>query len=130
MSVGSEIAKVGASGAGLGGLYIAGLAFILADVLPTPADAMYFNAQRKLRLELEAGKITPKQYWERDALYYYAFNVIWWLIVFLITVAVKGDTKRKAIVFISLLSGGAVVGVISNNIRKDEELMRREIPKA
>lgn len=122
MSVASEIGKVGATGAGIGGIYIAALALIAADILPTPADAFYFSAQRKLRIKLENKEITPKQYWERDALYYYLFNVIWWSLVFLITVGIKGDAKRKLIVFVSLLSAGAIFGVIANNIRKDEAL--------
>lgn len=122
MSIISEIGKVGASGAGIGGVYIAALSFIIADTLPTPADAFYFSAQRKLRIKLENGQITPKQYWERDALYYYLFNIVWWSIVFLITVGIKGDAKQKMIVFISLLSAGAIFGVIANNIRKDEAL--------
>lgn len=122
MSVFGEIGKVNAAGAGVGGIYIAALSFILADTLPTPADAFYFSAQRKLRIKLENGEITPKQYWERDALYYYIFNIIWWTLVFFITVGIKGDAKQKLIVFVSLLSAGAIFGVIANNIRKDEAL--------
>lgn len=122
MGVASEIGKVATSGAAIGGVYIAALAFILADAIPTPADAFYFDEQRKLNEQVRTGKITYDQYWHRDALYYYGYNIIWWSLVFFITVLVKGDAKRKLLVFISLLSAGAVMGVIQSNIRKDKEM--------
>lgn len=117
-----EIKKVGASGAGTGGVYIGMLGLLLSDLIPTPADGVYFWYQRKIRLELENKQITPSQYWRRDAASYYLFNALWWILVIFLTVGAKGDAKHKLKVLFIILGAGAIIGVIANNIKRDNEL--------
>jgi hypothetical protein len=97
-------------------LYVAGLSFIVADVVPTPADAAYFYLQRKDKEALEAGKMTNKQYWIRDAVYYYTLNPLWWGLVLGAMVFTKGSAAKKAKIGLALLGTGMVVGVLHKNI--------------
>lgn len=97
-------------------LYVAGLSFIVADVVPTPADAAYFYLQRKDKEALDAGNMTNKQYWIRDAIYYYTLNPLWWGIVLGAMVYTKGTAVQKAKIGLALLGAGMVVGVLHKNI--------------
>lgn len=106
-------------------LYVAGLAAMLADIMPTPADALYFIRQRHLKQKLENGEITPKQYWVKEATAYYSLNTLWWGAVLGITFGVKGGFKTKATVMGGLVAAGLVVYVIHKNIRKDEEYYKQ-----
>ena len=105
-------------------LYAGALGLLLSDVIPTPADALYFRFQQKNKARLEAKEITPKQYWVRDAFYYYGLNPLWWSLVLGTLYFTKGDFNQKAKIGVALISGGAVLGIISKNIRKDEELLK------
>ena len=104
-------------------LYAGAIGLLLSDVIPTPADALYFYLQRKNKEKLSKGDITPKAYWTRDALYYYGLNPIWWSIVLGAMYFTKGDYTKKAKVGLGLLASGIVVGVLYKNIKKDEELL-------
>ena len=59
-------------------LYAVGIGLLLSDLIPTPADAVYFKYQSENKDKLQSKAITPKQYWQRDALGYYGFNAVWW----------------------------------------------------
>ena len=102
-------------------LYAVGLGLLLSDLVPTPADAYYFYKQRKNKEKLTKGEITPKQYWTRDAIGYYGLNALWWSAVLGSTILFGKDYKQKRNILIGLVAGGLVVGVISKNIKKDEE---------
>ena len=56
------------SGHGTGLIYAGIIGLALSDIIPTPADALYFYRQQKLREEFEKGQISPKRYWidEKD----------------------------------------------------------------
>lgn len=103
-------------------LYAVGLGLLLSDIIPTPADAIYFYKQRDNKQKLEEGKITPKQYWIKEALGYYGYNAIWWLSVLGVSYSFGKTYEQKRNLFVSLIVGGAVVGVIYRNIKKDEIL--------
>jgi len=114
------------SGHGTALLYTAGISFILADAIPTPADAFYFNLEQKNKAKLESGEITPKQYWTREATSYYLSNIVWWSLVLGAMVYTKGDYTQKAKVGLGILATGVVVAVIHKNIKKDEELLKNK----
>ena len=115
MSVGKEIAK----GGHIGVLYAGAVGLLLSDIIPTPADGLYFYTERKLKDKLESNEITPKQYWTRSALAYYAYNPIWWSLVLGAMVLTKGDYKQKAKVGMAIIGAGAVIGVLNKNIKLD-----------
>jgi len=127
MSFIKEIKGVSGSAHATGALYafLAGLA--ISDAIPTVADAFYFSKQRKLRDEFIDKKITPAQYWEREAFAYYAYNVAWWVLVGAIVVGTKGDVAKKIKVAGALIGGGAVVAVLYKNIKKDEKEMEKDL---
>lgn len=103
-------------------LYAVGVGLLLSDLIPTPADALFFYKERKNKEKLTKGEITPKQYWTRDALGYYGYNALWWSAVLGATMLIGKDYKQKRNILIGLVAGGLVVGVIAKNIKKDEEL--------
>ena len=108
-------------------LYVAALSFIIADIVPTPADSLYFRHQQKLKSKLAKAEITPKQYWTREALAYYSFNPLYWALLFGVTISLNISVKNKMRLALGLIAAGGVVGAIANNIRKDEaELKLKE----
>ena len=102
-------------------LIATGIGLILSDIIPTPADALYFRYQQKWKGELEDGLITPKQYWTKDALAYYGLNPIWWTLVLGTSLVVGKTYEQKLGVFVAMLSGGAIFGVLGKNIKKDNQ---------
>ena len=113
------------SGHGNGVLYAGLLGLALSDAIPTPADALYFYRQQKLREEFEKNQIPAKKYWIEETLGYYGYNVAWWILLFGVVASVKGDFNKKAKVAIGLVAAGAVLGVIGKNIQKDAELQKK-----
>jgi hypothetical protein len=93
---------------------------VLGDLIPTPGDALAFHLQRKLRDKWSKGEITSKQYWGREALYYYTLNSTWWLLVGLATYYTPGETQKKIRTLLALTGAGIVFSVIYKNIKKDE----------
>lgn len=122
MSFVGEIKKVTHGDAATGGIYIGMLGLFLSDIIPTPADGVYFWYERKIRLQLENKEITPSEYWRREASAYYFFNAAWWIFVIIITASIKGGPAKKLKVLFVLLGTGIVLGIIANNIKKDKEL--------
>ena len=114
------------SGHGNAILYAGALGLLLSDILPTPADSIYFTLQQKNKAKLNAKEITPKQYWTRDAIYYYGLNPIWWGIVLGAMYVTKGNYTTKAKIGLGIIAGGVVISVLNRNIKKDEELLKNE----
>lgn len=100
-------------------LYAVGLGLFLSDLIPTPADAVYFNQQQKNKEKLNDGLITPKQYWTRDALGYYGYNALWWAMVIGASHLIGKNFQQKRNLFIGIIAGGAVLSVLHKNIVKD-----------
>ena len=101
-------------------LYAGAIGLMLSDVIPTPADGVYFWLLRKEHEKLVQGKITSKQFWQREAAAYYGLNPLWWGIVLASMVATKGDYTNKFKVGAAIIGAGAVVGVLYSNVKKDE----------
>lgn len=98
----------------------AGIAAIASDLIPTPADAIFFSANKKSRDAFIKGEINEKQYWWRQIDSYYLPNAAWWTLVLLATMAVKDQNKLK--VALALVSGGVVIGILAKNIKADKEI--------
>ena len=111
-------------GAGEAVLYAGLLGLLVSDIVPTPADAVYFRLMEKNKQLLESGKITPRQYWTRDAAMYYGLYPLWWLLVLGIVFKTKGGLDNKIKWGIGVVSAGAVIGVISKNIKEEERFLK------
>lgn len=111
-------------GAGEAVLYAGLLGLLVSDIVPTPADALYFRLMEKNKQKLENKQITPREYWTRDAVLYYGLNPLWWSIVLGAVVLTKGDLSNKVKVGLALVGGGAVFGALSKNIRDEEALKK------
>lgn len=98
-----------------------GLGLVLSDIIPTPADGLYFHIQQKNKENLEKGLITPSQYWTRDALAYYGLNPIWWLTVVGVSASFGKTYEQKRNIGLSLMAGGLVFGVLYKNVKKDQK---------
>lgn len=108
------------SGHGNAIVYAGAIGLLLSDVIPTPADGVYFWLMKKERDKFNNKEITAKQYWTREAIAYYGLNPIWWGIVLGALYYTKGDYTNKLKVGLGLISAGAVAGVLYKNIKEDE----------
>ena len=91
-----EIGNASKGEYGAGVLYAGAVGLILSDIVPTPADALYFYTEKKLRDKWKNGEITPEQYWKKTAMAYYLYNPIWWILVIAVIYNVPGDVSKKA----------------------------------
>jgi len=107
-------------------LIAVGIGLIVSDIVPTPADAVYFHYEQKNKQSLNEGKITPRQYWTRDALLYYGLNPIWWAGVLGASLLIGKDYNQRRNILIGLIAGGVVIGVLHKNIKKDEALINEK----
>lgn len=123
--VGTLHTAITKKGAGEAVLYATLIGLVLSDIIPTPADAVYFRMMQKNKQKLNEGKITPKQYWTRDATLYYGLNPIWWSLVLAAVVYTKGDLSQKVKLGVALMGGGAVLGVLSKNIKEEEAKLKK-----
>ena len=106
-------------GAGEALLYAGMIGLVLSDIIPTPADAVYFRLMEKYKIKLESGEITPEQYWKRDAILYYGLNPLWWSLVLAAVVYAKGDLSLKLKLAVGIFGAGAVYAVLNQNIKED-----------
>ena len=102
-------------------LLAVGVGLIISDIIPTPADGLYFKWQQSNKEKLNKGEITPKQYWTRDALAYYGLNPIWWSLVLGASLYMGKSYEQKKNIMLSLIAGGVVLGVLLKNVKKDEK---------
>lgn len=113
------------SGHGTGILYAGLIGLALSDIIPTPADALYFYRQRKLREKFEKNEISAKRYWVEESVGYYGYNLIWWLLLFGVVSYSKGDFEQKLKLAIGIVAAGGVVGVLGHNIKRDALLQKK-----
>jgi hypothetical protein len=113
------------SGHGNALLYAGALGLLVSDIIPTPADAVYFRVMAKNKQKLDNGEITPKQYWTRETVFYYGLNPLWWTLFLGALYYTKGDYNSKVKVGLALLAGGAVIGVLNKNIKEEQKLIKK-----
>ena len=94
---------------------------VVSGFLPTPADAWNFHQQRILRQKLVKGEITPKKYWRKIAMNHYGYTTLYWLSVVGISFALGKNFEQKRNILVLTAIGGAVFGVLANNVKKDEK---------
>ena len=114
----SSITKAIQSGHGDAILYAGALGLLASDLIPTPADAVYFRLMAKNKEKLDKGEIDKKQYWTREAILYYSLNPIWWGLVLGTLYFTKGHYTKKLQYGVGLLAAGAVVAVLNKNIKE------------
>lgn len=106
---------------GITALYLALIAGALANFIPDPTDGLNFYLDRKWRIELEKGELTPTAYYERKVSLYYGLDSVWWLFVLLIVWIFGKDLRQKTYILGGLVGAGVVVAVIFNNIKEDQK---------
>lgn len=102
-------------------LYALGIGLLASDLIPTPADALYFYKMRNNKEKLNEGLITPKSYWIKDAVGYYGYNALWWGTVLGASYLLGKNFTQKRNILIGLIAGGIVFSVLHKNIQKDEK---------
>jgi hypothetical protein len=112
---------------GSGVLYAGAVGLILSDIIPTPADALYFYTEKKLRDKWKNGEITPEKYWKKTAMAYYLYNPIWWILVLALVYNVEGDLQKKAKIGLAIAGAGAVIGIIYRNYSLDIKEIKDEV---
>jgi hypothetical protein len=122
-----EIGNASKGEYGAGVLYAGAVGLILSDVIPTPADALYYYTEKKLREKWKNGEITPEKYWEKTAMAYYLYKPIWWILVVAVVYNIPGDLTKKAKVGMSIVGAGALIGIISRNYSQDIKQIRQEV---
>ena len=122
-----EIGNASKGEYGAGVLYAGAVGLILSDIVPTPADALYFYTEKKLRDKWKNGEITPEQYWKKTAMAYYLYNPIWWILLLAVVYNVEGDISKKAKIGLAVAGAGAVIGIIYRNYSQDIKQIRQEV---
>lgn len=122
-----EIGNASKGEYGAGVLYAGAVGLILSDIIPTPADAIYFYTEKKLRDKWKNGEITPEKYWKKTAMAYYLYNPIWWILVLAVIYNIEGDLAKKAKIGLAIVGAGAVVGIIYRNYSQDIKQIREEV---
>ena len=94
-----------------GVLYAGAVGLLLSNIIPTPADALYFHREKKLKEKWDNKEITPEKYWQKTATAYYVYKPVWWGLVISAMYFTKGDVKDKAKIGLMIVGAGAVVGI-------------------
>ena len=110
-----------------GVLYAGAVGLLLSNIIPTPADALYFHREKKLKEKWDNKEITPEKYWQKTATAYYVYKPVWWGLVISAMYFTKGDVKDKAKIGLMIVGAGAVVGIDYRNYTKDIQDIRREV---
>ena len=110
-----------------GVLYAGAVGILLSNIIPTPAEALFYHTEKKLRNKWDNDEITAEKYWQKTASAYYLYKPVWWGIVISAMYFTKGDVKNKAKIGLIMVTAGAVVGIIYKNYTKDIQDIRREV---
>lgn len=100
-------------------LYATAIGLVLSDIIPTPADAVYYHREKKLRSMLDEGKITPEKYYKKSANAHYIYTPIWWALVLGILYKTEGGVQEKAKIGLMVVGVGAAIGLLHKSYSKD-----------
>jgi len=106
-----------------GALYIALLSAGVGNLLPSPADALIFWRQQVNTQKWVQGEITSTQKWQRELFWYYVSAPAWYGALFAGVYFFGKTTKQKLMIATAVIGGGAIIGVVANNIKKDDKLV-------
>ena len=120
------IGKVVKDGNGNALIYTALLAGMLANAIPTPADAIYFYRVNKLERQFDAGEISAEQVEWHVAGEYYLWTALWYGALFLGIYSLQGEYKNNAKLLLGLTAVGLAVGVVQKNIEVDKAIQDRK----
>ncbi len=110
-----------------GVLYAGAVGILLSNIIPTPAEGLFYHTEKKLRNKWDNDYIIAEKYWQKTASAYYLYKPVWWGIVISAMYFTKGDVKNKAKIGLIMVTAGAVVGIIYKNYTKDIRDIRREV---
>ena len=122
------IQKVVNEGNGNTILYTALIAAGLANMIPTPFDAIYFRRVNTLERSFDEGKISAESLEWHVAGEYYLWTALWYGALFTGIYAFGGKNKNNAKIVLALIAGGFVVGAVNKNIEvnKQAELKKQQ----
>jgi hypothetical protein len=120
------IGKVVNEGNGNAIVYTALLAAMIANCLPTPADAIYFSRVNKLERQFDAGEITAEQVEWSVALEYYVWTAAWYGLLFAGIYSFGGKYKNNARILLAIAAAGLAFGVVNKNIEIDKAIQDRK----
>lgn len=123
------ISKVINEGNGNAIIYTALLGAMIANAVPTPFDAIYFNNVNKLERKYDAGEISAEKLEWNVAGQYYLWTAGWYLALFTGVYAFGGKYKKNARVILALIAGGLVVGAVQRNIQFNKEVEKKKQTK-
>lgn len=121
--------KTMSNGGENGALYIALLSAAAGNFIPSPADGIIFWRQQVNTQKWVQGEITSKQKWARELFWYYTAAPIWYGSLFAGVYFFGKTTKQKLMIATAIIGGGAIIGVVANNIKKDDKFIGKIIPK-
>lgn len=110
-------------------IYTALLAAMVANVLPTPFDAIYFRRVNTLEQKFDEGTISAKRKNIGIASEYYLWTALWYGALFTGIYAFGGKYKTNAKIILGLSAVGFVVGAVQKNIEIDEKIKADKISK-
>jgi hypothetical protein len=122
------IQKVVNEGNGNTILYTALIAAGLANMIPTPFDAIYFRRVNTLERSFDEGKISAESLEWHVAGEYYLWTALWYGALFTGIYAFGGTYKNNAKIVLALIAGGFAVGAVNKNIEvnKQAELKKQQ----
>ena len=120
------IGKVVGEGNGNAIIYTALLAAMVANALPTPADAIYFARVNKLERAFDAGEISAEEVEWKVAGEYYLWTALWYGLLFTGIYSFGGQYKTNARILLALAAAGLVAGVVQKNVEVDKGIIERK----
>lgn len=124
------IQKVVNEGNGNTIIYTALIAAGLANMIPTPFDAIYFRRVNTLERSFDEGKISAESLEWHVAGEYYLWTALWYGALFTGIYAVGGKYKNNARILLALVAGGLVLGAVNKNIEVNKEVQKRKAANA
>ena len=116
------INKVISEGNGNTIIYTALIAAMVANVVPTPFDGIYFRRVNTLERQFDEGEISAKRKNIGIASEYYLWTALWYGALFTGVYAFGGKYKTNAKIILGLSAVGFVVGAVQKNIQIDEKI--------
>jgi len=110
-------------------IYTALIAAAIANSLPTPFDAIYFNRVNKLRQQYDTKEISAEKLNWHIAGEYYLWTALWYGALFAGVYAVGGTYKNNVRALFALVGAGVVIGSVQKNIQKDKEVEKLKMGK-